>query len=746
MANIPGTQDGNTLTGTTGADSIVGFAGNDSVIANGGNDTVWAGAGNDTVLGGDGNDLIYGDADRLATWGYRVYDRDFTSANGQAFTIESGTLRGSGLSTGFDVTGHALAARGTTGDPNDFGIIYTSTFTATTAGTYTFRTTSDDGSTLRLLNSSGTPLTWTAQSTGQNGLTYLNNDFHQGAATRQANVTLAAGETYTIEVRFWENLGANSLTADVRPPGSATWQSLTNNTTYIGTGVYAGNDSLDGGTGNDTLYGEAGNDTLVGGAGDDLIYGGTGDDSILFGPGNDTVYGGDGNDLIDDEPGTQLAGNDLVYGGNGNDTVWAGLGNDTLYGDDGDDILSGEGDNDQLFGGTGNDQLFGGDGDDTLTGGFGNDLMYGGDGSDRFILDDNHGTNTIFGGENGAEIDVIDATAVAGNLTVNVTGLETGTISGAGLGGTFAEIERLELGSGNDTVTVANATDAIQLDANGGTDTLVVNGAPILRENVTIPDSAVGVFTPANGNPPIAFGPAEAVQISDILATYLRGAISITGGTSLSGTVGQVGFEDFENLSFDIICFARGTRLRTAQGQRRIEDLRAGDMVATLDHGLQPIRWIGSTRVPARGDLAPIMIRKGALGNRRDLRVSPQHRMLLRGWQASLLFGEDEVLVPAKSLLNDHNILREEGGEVEYFHILFDRHEILWAEGALSESFHPGQQGWKALDQPTRTEILHLFPQLADQGLPHYGPAARLSLRDYEGRTLRAMMDQAPRK
>ena len=87
--------------------------------------------------------------------------------------------------------------------------------------------------------------------------------------------------------------------------------------------------------------------------------------------------------------------------------------------------------------------------------------------------------------------------------------------------------------------------------------------------------------------------------------------------------------------------------------------------------------------------MAPILIRKGALGNTRDLRVSPQHRMLLSGWQAEVLFGESEVLATAKSLVNDHSILREEGGEVKYFHILFDSHEIVYAEGAHPKASTP---------------------------------------------------------
>ena len=186
----------------------------------------------------------------------------------------------------------------------------------------------------------------------------------------------------------------------------------------------------------------------------------------------------------------------------------------------------------------------------------------------------------------------------------------------------------------------------------------------------------------------------------------------------------------------ELICFTSGTRIATLSGDRRIEDLVEGDLVLTMDRGYQPIRWIGSTKVRATGDLAPILIRKGALGNDRDLRVSPQHRMLLQGWQAEMLFGEEEVLATAKSLVNDHSILRDEGGEVEYFHILFDTHEIIYAEGAPSESFYPGEQGWKALDQATRDEILMLFPELEASDHASYGASVRASLKHGEGQLL----------
>jgi len=166
-----------------------------------------------------------------------------------------------------------------------------------------------------------------------------------------------------------------------------------------------------------------------------------------------------------------------------------------------------------------------------------------------------------------------------------------------------------------------------------------------------------------------------------------------------------------------------------------IEDLSEGDLVLTRDHGAQPIRWIGSQAVAATGKLAPVMIRKGALGNDRDLLVSQLHRMLVTDWRAELMFGEPEVLAAAKHLVNGDSIYVAEGGEVEYFHMLFDSHEIVTANGAASESFHPGEQGLGWLEEEMRKEIFAIFPELR-VAMDGYGPAARTSLKAFEARAL----------
>lgn len=184
-----------------------------------------------------------------------------------------------------------------------------------------------------------------------------------------------------------------------------------------------------------------------------------------------------------------------------------------------------------------------------------------------------------------------------------------------------------------------------------------------------------------------------------------------------------------------IVCFANGTLIETAKGDVKIDDLAIGDMIKTQDHGMQPIRWIGSTTVKAVGKHAPVVIKQGTLDNTRDLRVSPQHRMLLSDWRAEMLFGEPQVLSAAIHLVNDETIRQVEGGVVEYFHILFDIHEIIFAEGAAAESFHPGKQGMGEMADETREEIFGLFPELRND-LASYGPLARPTIKAFEAKAL----------
>lgn len=167
------------------------------------------------------------------------------------------------------------------------------------------------------------------------------------------------------------------------------------------------------------------------------------------------------------------------------------------------------------------------------------------------------------------------------------------------------------------------------------------------------------------------------------------------------------------------ICFVRGTRILTPAGEVPVHHLSAGDRVVTADGRAVPIRWIGCAHVTAAGSLAPIRFARGAIGNHRPLMVSPQHRMLVRGWQAELLMGEPECLVPAHGLVNDRSVRPvTDGRRVEYWHILCDRHEVIHANGALAETLLPGHAALATMTPAARAEILALFPDLYDSP-PH---------------------------
>ncbi|WP_240453703.1 Hint domain-containing protein [Chachezhania antarctica] len=190
-------------------------------------------------------------------------------------------------------------------------------------------------------------------------------------------------------------------------------------------------------------------------------------------------------------------------------------------------------------------------------------------------------------------------------------------------------------------------------------------------------------------------------------------------------------------------CFIRGTLIATPSGPRRIETLCEGDLVETVDHGPQPIRWISSRKL-RRGDLnaypelRPIRIPAGALGDgypSEDLVVSPQHRVVLSSKIIRRMFDTDEVLVAAKMLLGYAGIAVDDSPSVEYFHFLLDRHELVWANGAVSESMLTGPMALKALGAAQLRELASIFPEII---LPDHvpTPARRILRRKENDKTL----------
>jgi hypothetical protein len=186
-----------------------------------------------------------------------------------------------------------------------------------------------------------------------------------------------------------------------------------------------------------------------------------------------------------------------------------------------------------------------------------------------------------------------------------------------------------------------------------------------------------------------------------------------------------------------IPCFVAGTMIRTDRGERRVESLRPGDLVETVDHGLQPIRWVGHKQVEACPSSAPVRIEAGCFGAHRALSVSPQHRVMLHDCGAELLFGEAEVLIAAKDLVNGWSVRRcDAGAQVVYVHLLFDTHQVIYSNGLTTESFLPGPCSLQGFAPEKLREIQSLFPGFDPETGEGYGPSARYALKAHEARLL----------
>ncbi len=196
-----------------------------------------------------------------------------------------------------------------------------------------------------------------------------------------------------------------------------------------------------------------------------------------------------------------------------------------------------------------------------------------------------------------------------------------------------------------------------------------------------------------------------------------------------------------DNISI-LVCFTAGTAIDTPTGPRAVEALAPGDLVCTEDNGPMPLRWIGQRRVGraelrANPRLRPVVFEPGALGAglpRRRLAVSPQHRILRAGQQCELLFGAQEILIPAHRFVNALSVhLAEPEQPVTYVHFLFDGHQIVRAEGVETESFFPSALSLQGLSPEARQELLTLFPDLPLCAAP-FAQTARMVVQGPETR------------
>jgi hypothetical protein len=499
-----------------------------------------------------------------------------------------------------------------------------------------------------------------------------------------------------------------------------------------------GLDIMAGGLGNDTMYGGINTDTMEGGDGDDLLYGEDGDDIMAGGAGNDLMYGGAGNDYM-----TTGTGHDTLYGGAGNDTLQNSSGNDSLVGGSGDDSITATAGNDTLKGGTGNDTMHGGADNDVLYGGEGNDSMTGGDDADIFVIEDNFGHDTVVGGEGGIDRDVLDFSHVSSPVNVVYSGGEAGTATSGTNDVTFSEIERVNGTSSADTFDGSAALTGINVNAGAGDDTITTG----LGSDTLIGGAGDDTYILTSG------GGSDTIKDYDTADSDGNGlrndqfdVSNLKGGTGYLGKVtwrdvrvsddghgnAKLIFPEGETVvlhgvapsdmtseaqlrASGIPCFTRGTMILTPRGEVPVETLRPGDLVTTRDNGPQPVLWVASraldaAELEAGPDQRPIRIEAGAFGQDAPLILSPQHGLLLTGPD-----GRDQ-LVRARHLAQLRGgAVRVMNGcrEVQYFHLLFETHQLVWANGLPAESFYPGPMALGGLTPQSRAALFADFPGFA---------------------------------
>ncbi len=271
-----------------------------------------------------------------------------------------------------------------------------------------------------------------------------------------------------------------------------------------------------------------------------------------------------------------------------------------------------------------------------------------------------------------------------------------------------------------------------------GTETL-----NILASDTSMSGSALTI-TQINGVPVVA-GSVVTLVTGEQITLNADGSISVMADGDVDSNTFTYQAPDADrnkDTAFVTIntlpCFAEGTLIRTMYGDVPVEDLSECDRIITRDNGTQVLRWVGRRTVEAVGAFAPVRVPAHTLGHHGELLLSQQHRVLIRGAAAQLYSDRPEMLVPAMMLVEAGLAeLVEDYGEVTYFHLLFDRHEIIWSNGLETESYFPAGATMEAFSEGTRDEIYALFPELKQRGGASDGQTALRVARWYEVKSLR---------
>jgi len=289
-----------------------------------------------------------------------------------------------------------------------------------------------------------------------------------------------------------------------------------------------------------------------------------------------------------------------------------------------------------------------------------------------------------------------DAAALQGTYDSSV--MELTVITENDVDGSGAIID--DEGGTGDTVSYTTSSGSYS----GPIDASILYNAIVTEADGTQTTTQVVVVQMPNGDTFVVDFPG-----GDSLDNMNISSIQLTSPHSTN----YAGYYTGKSVDNTSVCFCSGTLIETTNGPAKIETLRPGDMVLTADHGPQELRWIGGQLLAHPGRNAPIEISPGAFGNdvpNHKLRVSPQHRMLVQSPIVTRMFGTDAILMPAKHLLDLPGVTQAAPHiPVRYWHMLFDHHEIVRANGAWAETLFLGPEAAKSISKAALNEILEIF-------------------------------------
>ncbi len=299
----------------------------------------------------------------------------------------------------------------------------------------------------------------------------------------------------------------------------------------------------------------------------------------------------------------------------------------------------------------------------------------------------------------------------------------------------------------NGTVRSTNSLDSLE-NTQAGRDVYVVdtttsgtfNGLNRNGAVALVVDGTVTQFVSFDRAVTASAGPATGTTSTQIGTTGQGESLETTdnGGSYQVQTTPNPG---------GVPCFLAGTLILTNQGERAIDTLSPGDQVVTMDNGLQPVLWVGSRSLSPEDcvhrSVRPVCIPVGALAKgvpSRDLHISPNHRIALTHPLSDVLFDTKDCFAAAKHMCANRGIRgRTVSRPVVYYHLLFGAHQVIWANGAPTESFHPAQVGLDSFDATARTEITQAIGSAAT-----YGPTARKVLKADEASLLMGLTGGDP--